>query len=120
MAWIDIYPITPAAETELLRSQEVVRSIIRYHLKRLWEIPDTDIVVSIHACTVTVPDPEAARLGVLPDVKIVISTSDEKGHLAETLKDEVRGTWQDNFGNRFIAEIWVVFFHTWGCTFPPD
>ena len=117
MAYVDIYPTYRWAELHLCTSG--VQMLIRKAIAEIWEVPVTDIIVMLHRCTVFVPDPVAAAAGTLPDAVVKINTSDEAlKEKAAALRDRLVAEWRSFFGGEITAEIWIGFFHSWGCTIP--
>jgi len=117
MSYIHIYPTSEDAENSLLIVIEAIQLILRTCVREIWEVPENDIIVMAHRNTVLAQDPIAEKAGAVPDLIIKINTSDTKlQHRAEQLRDRIVKAWKILFGTTHPMEVWIGFFHTWGCT----
>ena len=117
MAYIDLHPTSDQAEVRMLSVLEQLYQTIRTCVQEVWEVPEHDIIVMAHRNTVLVQDPIAQKAGAIPELIIKINTSDTKlVDKAERLQNLIVEVWKNSFGATYPMEVWIDFFHTWGCT----
>lgn len=117
MAYIDFHPTSDQAEGRMMSVLESLQRIVRTCVQEVWEVPEHDIIVMAHRNTVLAQDPIAVKAGAVPELVIKINTSDtELQDRAERLRDRIVEAWKISFGTTYPMEVWIDFFHTWGCT----
>ena len=121
MSYVEIIPKSKKAEEILLENKEKIFDGIGQCILDVFRIPETDMILELHRCTVIATDERAVRLESAPDVVIKLSTSDmEFKEKAEELSDRIVDSWNNILGKAVTMELWIRFFHTWGCNIDFD
>ena len=116
MAYVDIYPSSNEAEAKMARRIADIRFYVRAAIKQEWDIAEHDIIVMAHKNTILSQDPFAVDKDAVPELVIKINTSDtELQNRAERLGNRIVSLFQVSFSD-ISMELWIGFFHTWGCT----
>jgi hypothetical protein len=120
MAYVNVEPTSDSAEDQMLVCAERIRELLRESILKVWEVPETDILVMLKRNTVLMQDPSALMYGVLPQLVIKINTSDiGLQPKAMLLMKNILEAWEQTFGSSYPIEVWIDFFDTWGTNIKP-
>ncbi len=115
MSYIEIYPKSINAQDQLVENSEAVMALLQKAVKAVFEVPESDIIIELHQCTVLAFNPEAIKANAMPDVVIKLSTSDTYlKPRAQFLTDRIVADWKNQFQDQFAMELWVNFMDNWG------
>lgn len=116
MAYIEIYPQNLRAQVTLKDKEDLVFDLLVDCVKKVFQVPENDIIVALHECSTISFNRSAVALDVTPDVLLKLNTNDVQfKEKAEELKDMIIDQWDYLLGKVLKVECWINFFHTWGC-----
>lgn len=115
MPLIGIYPRTSETEDALAAGIALIRDRITAVVTRIWDVPDHDVIVTLHTCTVRDPDPRGSEIVVLLDTNPNFSMEQR----ANDLRDAVAMVFRDLdlIGEGENLEVWVRFLPGSWCLF---
>lgn len=121
MSYFEIFPKNKEAEALMVKEQDELFQLLEKCASEAFGIPAYDIVCELNECKVITFSENNKKLNVAPDVLIKISTNDiEFKDKAKYLKDLVVDGWNKLFSKEVAMELWIDFFHTWGCNIDLD
>lgn len=121
MAYIEIHPKSTASQEVIMGKKDELFKAVGEAVLLTFDIPEYDMIIEIHECSVIAVDSRAVKAESLPDAVLKLNTSDIQFHnLAETLKDRIVDAWNRVMGKEVTMECWIDFFHTWGCNIDFD
>ena len=121
MSYIEVHPKSNIAQQRMMDVSEELIALIRLSVKESFEVPQHDIIVELHQCSVVKIDPQALKANAAPDVVVKIYTNDQ--HLkakAPQLSELLVERWKETVGDKLTVECWITFFDTWGCSMDFD
>ena len=121
MAYVEIQPKTKEIQELLLEKNEEMFLAIGKCILSTFDIPETDMILELQECKTIAFDPLAISLESAPDVVLKLNTSDVQFQdRAADLRDKIVDAWNEVFGKEVAMELWIDFFHEWGCNIDFD